>query len=104
MNAASKCLARMKGCWDPEFEPSVEEIVVSNPDPSLSRSAGCIASPARVIHSAGDAIHPALREREGSGFETKTIDDIWRFSQFAFLHSREFPYSVQEEVTSGSTG
>ena len=23
----SKCLARMKGYWDPEFEPSVEEIV-----------------------------------------------------------------------------
>ena len=36
--------------------------IVSNPDPSLSRSAGCIASP--------HAIHPALREREGSGFET----------------------------------
>ena len=38
----------------------------------LSRSyditlAGCIASPAR----AGDAIHPALRKREGSGFETR---------------------------------
>ena len=27
MKTASKCLARMKGCWDPEFEPSVEEIV-----------------------------------------------------------------------------
>ena len=25
--SVSKCLARMKGCWDPEFEPSVEEIV-----------------------------------------------------------------------------
>ena len=24
---ASKCLARMTECWDPEFEPSVEEIV-----------------------------------------------------------------------------
>ena len=26
---ASKCLARMEGCWDPEFEPtcSVEEIM-----------------------------------------------------------------------------
>ena len=23
----SKCLAHMKGCWDPEFKPSVEEIV-----------------------------------------------------------------------------
>ena len=23
----SKCLAHMKGCWDPEFEPSVEEIM-----------------------------------------------------------------------------
>ena len=23
----SKCLARVKGCWNPEFEPSVEEIV-----------------------------------------------------------------------------
>ena len=22
-----KCLARMKGCWDPEFEPSAEEIM-----------------------------------------------------------------------------
>ena len=36
-------------------------ILVSNPDPSLSRSAGCIASPA------------ALREREGSGYETSTV-------------------------------
>ena len=27
MKTASKCLARMTGCWDPEFEPSVEEIV-----------------------------------------------------------------------------
>ena len=27
LNTASKCLAGMKGCWDPEFEPSVEEIV-----------------------------------------------------------------------------
>ena len=27
LNTASKCLARMKGCWDPEFEPSVEEIM-----------------------------------------------------------------------------
>ena len=27
VNTASKCLARMKGCWDLEFEPSVEEIV-----------------------------------------------------------------------------
>ena len=27
LNTASKCLARMTGCWDPEFEPSVEEIV-----------------------------------------------------------------------------
>ena len=27
MNTASKCLARMKGCWDLEFEPSVEEIM-----------------------------------------------------------------------------
>ena len=23
----SKCLARMNGCWDPEIEPSVEEIM-----------------------------------------------------------------------------
>ena len=27
MKTASKCLARMTGCSDPEFEPSVEEIV-----------------------------------------------------------------------------
>ena len=27
VNTASKCLARMTGCWDPEFEPSVEEIM-----------------------------------------------------------------------------
>ena len=27
MKTALKCLARMTGCWDPEFEPSVEEIV-----------------------------------------------------------------------------
>ena len=27
VKTASKCLARMTGCWDPEFEPSVEEIV-----------------------------------------------------------------------------
>ena len=27
MKSVSKCLVRMKGCWDPEFEPSVEEIV-----------------------------------------------------------------------------
>ena len=27
MKTASKCLARMTGCWNPEFEPSVEEIV-----------------------------------------------------------------------------
>ena len=27
MKTVSKCLVRMKGCWDPEFEPSVEEIV-----------------------------------------------------------------------------
>ena len=27
VNTASKCLARMKGCWDLEFEPSVEEIM-----------------------------------------------------------------------------
>ena len=27
VNTASKCLARMTECWDPELEPSVEEIV-----------------------------------------------------------------------------
>ena len=27
VKTASKCLARMTGCSDPEFEPSVEEIV-----------------------------------------------------------------------------
>ena len=27
VKTASKCLARMKGYWDLEFEPSVEEIV-----------------------------------------------------------------------------
>ena len=27
VNTASKCLTRMIGCWDLEFEPSVEEIV-----------------------------------------------------------------------------
>ena len=27
MKTASKCLAHMTECWDPEFEPSVEEIV-----------------------------------------------------------------------------
>ena len=27
MKSVSKCLARKKGCWDPEFEPSIEEIV-----------------------------------------------------------------------------
>ena len=27
MKTASKCLAHMTGCWNPEFEPSVEEIV-----------------------------------------------------------------------------
>ena len=27
VNTASKCLACMKGCWDPEFEPSLEEIM-----------------------------------------------------------------------------
>ena len=27
VKTASKCLARIKGCWDPEFEPSVEEIM-----------------------------------------------------------------------------
>jgi hypothetical protein len=27
VKTVSKCLAPMKGCWDPEFEPSVEEIV-----------------------------------------------------------------------------
>ena len=27
MKAVSKYLAQMKGSWDPEFEPSIEEIV-----------------------------------------------------------------------------
>ena len=27
VKTASKCFARMKGCWDPKVEPSVEEIV-----------------------------------------------------------------------------
>ena len=27
VKTVSKCLARMKGCWDPEFKPSVEEIM-----------------------------------------------------------------------------
>ena len=27
LKAVSKYSTRMKGCWDPEFEPSVEEIV-----------------------------------------------------------------------------
>ena len=27
VKTVSKCLARMKGCWDPQFEPSVEEIM-----------------------------------------------------------------------------
>ena len=27
VKTVSKCLARMTGCWDPEFEPSIEEIV-----------------------------------------------------------------------------
>jgi hypothetical protein len=26
-NVISKCLAHMKDCWDPKFEPSVEEIM-----------------------------------------------------------------------------
>ena len=25
VNTISKCLAQMKGCWDPEFEPSIED-------------------------------------------------------------------------------
>ena len=27
MKNVSKCLARTKDCWDPEFEPSIEEIM-----------------------------------------------------------------------------
>ena len=27
MKLFSKCLALMKDCWDPEFEPSVEDIM-----------------------------------------------------------------------------
>ena len=27
VNTASKCLARMTGCWDPKLEPTVKEIV-----------------------------------------------------------------------------
>ena len=27
VKTASKCFTHMKDCWDPEFEPSVEEIV-----------------------------------------------------------------------------
>ena len=27
VRTVSKCLARIKGCWDPEFESSVEEIM-----------------------------------------------------------------------------
>ena len=27
VKTVSKCLAHMKGCWAPEFEPSAEEIV-----------------------------------------------------------------------------
>ena len=27
VKTVSKCLARMKSCWGPEFEPSVEDIV-----------------------------------------------------------------------------
>jgi hypothetical protein len=27
VKTVSKYLAHMKGCWDPEFEPSVEEIM-----------------------------------------------------------------------------
>ena len=27
VKTVSKCLARTKACWNPEFEPSVEEIV-----------------------------------------------------------------------------
>ena len=27
VKTVSKCLVRMKGCWDPEFEPGTEEIV-----------------------------------------------------------------------------
>ena len=27
VKTVSKCLTRMKGCWGPEFEPSVEDIV-----------------------------------------------------------------------------
>ena len=27
VKTASKCLARMEGCWEPEFKPSVEKIV-----------------------------------------------------------------------------
>ena len=27
MKTTSKCLALMKDCWDPEFEPSVEDIM-----------------------------------------------------------------------------
>ena len=39
---------------------TLDYALVSNPDSSLFRSAGC---------GAGDAIHPALWKREGSGFE-----------------------------------
>ena len=41
--------------YDIVLKSSVVSTLVSNPDPSLFHSAGCIASPAR----AGDAIHPA---------------------------------------------
>ena len=50
MNTASKCLARMKGCWDPEFEPSVDEIV-DYPMISLWRAGGF---PYSVEHMAGE--------------------------------------------------
>ena len=27
VKTVSKCLAGMEGCWDPEFKPSIEEII-----------------------------------------------------------------------------
>ena len=35
MKTVSKCLARMKGCWDSEFERSVDEIMEHQLDTAI---------------------------------------------------------------------
>ena len=61
-----KCLARMKGCWDPEFEPSVKEIT-DYPMISLWRFSQFAFSSELAFRAGGFEIPYSVEHMAGEG-------------------------------------